>query len=101
VSTGFAFILLLQVISRLLKGRLPVIYGSADVRHEALLNVQSSASDNESWSGLKTPMPSSKWSSADVEGGCPTSRDSDPRRKTFGVIVPLWQGDRLSFRIHP
>ena len=55
MSAGFAFILLLQVISRLLGGQLPAFLRSADVRHEALLNVQSSASDNESWIGLKTP----------------------------------------------
>ena len=100
MSTGFAFILLLQVISRLLKGQLPVFYRSADVRHEALLNVQS-AYDNESWSGLKTPIPSLKWSSADANVAARRLVTSTQGGRFLGVIVPLWQGDRLSFRIHP
>jgi hypothetical protein len=48
VSAGFAFILLLQAISGLLKDSCLPFHRCADIRHEALLNVQSSASDNES-----------------------------------------------------
>src|SRR5271170_6451549 len=43
-------------------------------------------------------MPSSKWFSSDFDSGCPTSRDLNSKRNSWGVIAPLWQGDRCYSR---